>query len=125
MDMPVRFLRPTWSSFKPPTNRPRPGRRGSGPPRPNPRTANPRGRQPPVRLLGPLPSPPQPFSRTILQDALHVELIRPDHEVDVHGASIAARSLELLVVHRFASVQRELVCRPERCMACGVLIEQG
>src|SRR4030095_16737162 len=125
MDMAVASLRRDWSAFKPPTNRPRPGRPGSGPPRPNPRTASPRRRQPPVRLLGPLPTPHQRFSRTILQDSVHVELIRPHHEVDVKGASIAAGSLEFLIVHRFASVQRELVRGPERCMACGVLVEQG
>src|SRR6185503_12144934 len=49
-----------------------------------------------------------------------VELRRSDHEVHMRRAAVAAGALELLLGHRLAALQRELVRRSERDVARGV-----
>ena len=75
-------------------------------------------------LINKLPLAHQRLCRAIRQNAVHVQLSRPDHEIDVNTAAIAARAFELVIAHVVSAVQRELVCVAERDVARGVLVEQ-
>src|SRR4029453_1497771 len=48
------------------------------------------------------------FAAAARPDAVDVEVARSDHEVDVDGAAVAARLLELLVGHGIGAREREL-----------------
>ena len=112
-----RTSRRIWSCCRPPTNRLLSGPPGNVSSR-SPRPKNPRPGQThsPRRISG--------SAAPSGQHAVDVELAGSDHEVDVRRAAVAAGALELLVAHRLAAVERELVGGAERDVARRVLVEE-
>src|SRR5438552_4951917 len=74
--------------------------------------------------LHPFAAPHERLDGAAVEDAVHVEVRRADHEVDVHDAPVAAGALELVIAQCVTRPQRELVRRPERYVARGVLVEE-